>query len=151
MTKEKRSAVAAIEKNAVLVQEVAHKVWEYAELSLEETKSARLFCDVCRAQGFTVTEGISGIDTAFSASFGRGKPVIGILAEYDALSGLSQVAGSTEEKPFVPGGNGHGCGHNLLGAGALAAALGVKTYLEETGAEGTVILYGCPGDEGVAC
>ncbi len=150
MTKEKLSAAAAIETKTSLIQEVSDKVWEYAELSLEEVRSARLFCDVCKAEGFSVQEGVSGIDTAFAASYGHGKPVIGILAEYDALSGLSQVAGATKEEPFVPGGNGHGCGHNLLGAGALAAALGVKAYLEETGSEGTVILYGCPGEEGVA-
>ena len=93
---------------------------------------------------------ISGIETAFSASYGSGRPVIGILAEYDALSGLSQAAGCTEEKPLKEGGSGHGCGHNILGAGAMAAAIGVKAYLEQNQVEGTVILYGCPGEEGGA-
>ena len=92
----------------------------------------------------------AGIDTAFSAEFGNGSPRIGILAEYDALSGLSQEAGSLERKELISGGCGHGCGHNLLGAGALGAALGVKAYLEKTGHPGTVILYGCPGEEGGA-
>ena len=94
--------------------------------------------------------GICGIPTAFSASFGSGRPVIGILAEYDALSGLSQKGGALEREEAVPGGCGHGCGHNLLGAGALAAALGVKDYLERTKRPGTVVLYGCPGEEGGA-
>ena len=82
--------------------------------------------------------------------WGSGKPVIGFLAEYDALSGLSQEAGSTEYHELVKGGSGHGCGHNLLGAGAMAAAIGLKHYLAGTGKSGTVILYGCPGEEGVA-
>lgn len=101
-------------------------------------------------QGFTVEQGICGIETAFSASYGSGKPVIGILAEYDALSGLSQKGGCTEKAPLIPGGTGHGCGHNMLGAGALGAALGVKHYLQQTGCSGTVVLYGCPGEEGGA-
>lgn len=144
------AALTAIEEKAPLVEEVAHSIWEYAELSLLEYKSAALYCDVLRREGFAVTENLCNIPTAFSASYGSGKPVIGILAEYDALSGLSQAAGVTTHTPLTPGGSGHGCGHNLLGAGAMAAALGVKQYLKTTGASGTVILYGCPGEEGVA-
>ena len=94
--------------------------------------------------------GTSNIETAFAASYGHGHPYIGILAEYDALSGLSQEAGVTERKEIHAGGNGHGCGHNILGAGAFAAALGVKAYLEKNDISGTVILYGCPGEEGGA-
>lgn len=89
-------------------------------------------------------KGICGIPTAFSASFGSGKPVIGLLAEHDALSGLSQKGGGLEREETVSG----GCGHNMLGAGAFAAALGVKAYLEQTKAPGTLILFGCPGEEG---
>jgi len=87
---------------------------------LKEFKSAALYEEVLEKEGFRVEKGICGIETAFSASFGSGRPVIGILAEYDALSGLSQVAGGTERKEIVSGGCGHGCGHNLLGAGAFA-------------------------------
>ena len=112
--------------------------------------AAALFVKVLKAEGFQVEEGICGIPTAFSASFGSGGPVIGLLAEYDALSGLSQAAGSTAYHELVKGGSGHGCGHNLLGAGAMAAAIGLKHYLTQTGKSGTVILYGCPGEEGVA-
>ena len=150
MTKEKQAAIAAVEAKAALIADVADSVWSYAELSLQEEKSAAKYCEVLAREGFTVEAGICGIPTAFSASFGSGRPVIGILAEYDALSGLSQKAGSLCREELVPGGCGHGCGHNLLGAGALAAALGVKAYLEHTGCPGTVVLYGCPGEEGGA-
>lgn len=150
MTKEKQAAVAAIEEKADLVERVADRIWEYAELSLQEEKSAALYCETLEQEGFTVERGICGIPTAFSASYGSGRPIIGILAEYDALSGLSQKAGSVEREEIVPGGCGHGCGHNLLGAGAFAAALGVKAYLETTKQPGTVVLYGCPGEEGGA-
>ncbi|MBD5550193.1 MAG: amidohydrolase [Lachnospiraceae bacterium] len=150
MTPEKQAALTAIEEKKDMIIHVADSIWEYAELSLQEYKSCALYCEVLEKEGFQVKKGISGIDTAFSASFGSGKPVIGILAEYDALSGLSQKAGAVSREEIISGGNGHGCGHNLLGAGALAAALGVKAYLEQTEHSGTVILYGCPGEEGGA-
>lgn len=150
MSPEKQAALAAIEAKEDTITCIADSVWEYAELSLQEYKSCALYCEVLEKEGFQVERGICGIETAFSASFGNGRPVIGILAEYDALSGLSQKAGATEREELISGGNGHGCGHNLLGAGALAAAIGVKAYLEKAGGKGTVILYGCPGEEGGA-
>ena len=150
MTEEKRRAVAAIEEKAELIARTADSIWGFAELSLQEERSAALYCKTLEDEGFTVERGVCGIPTAFSASFGTGRPVIGILAEYDALSGLSQKGGSLIREELVPGGCGHGCGHNLLGAGAMAAAIGVKAYLEETKRPGTVVLYGCPGEEGGA-
>lgn len=150
MTHEKQTAVNAVEEKKELICQAADHIWSNPELSLMEDESAAYYCDILEKEGFRVERGICGIRTAFSASFGNGSPKIGILAEYDALSGLSQEAGSLEQKEIVPGGCGHGCGHNLLGAGAFGAALGVKTYLEETGHEGTVILFGCPGEEGGA-
>ena len=150
MTREKQAAIAAIEEKKELIASVADRIWEYAELSLQEEKSAALYCETLEKEGFTVEKGICNIPTAFSASYGSGRPIIGILAEYDALSGLSQKAGSTEREELVPGACGHGCGHNLLGAGAFAAALGVKAWLEATKQPGTVVLYGCPGEEGGA-
>ncbi len=150
MEKEKQAALAAIEEKKTLIAGVADQIWEYAELSLQEVKSAQLYCDVLEKEGFQVEKGICNIETAFSASYGNGGPVIGILAEYDALSGLSQKAGSLTREEVIPGGSGHGCGHNLLGAGAFAAALGVKAYLEAAKVPGTVVLYGCPGEEGGA-
>jgi len=150
MAGEKQNALAFIEEKKDLVCEIADKIWDYAELSLQETKSAALYCRALEKEGFAVQRGICGISTAFSASCGTGRPVIGILAEYDALSGLSQKGGATQREPLIGVGAGHGCGHNLLGAGAFAAALGVKRWLEETGKSGTVVLYGCPGEEGGA-
>ena len=150
MEEYKAAALAAIDEKAPLITDVADKIWDYAELSLQERRSAALYCAVLRGEGFAVEEGVCGIDTAFTASFGSGKPHIGILAEYDALSGLSQVGGSLTRETRPETDCGHGCGHNLLGAGALAAALGVKRYLEANPGRGTVALYGCPGEEGGA-
>ena len=150
MTAEKQSALQTIEEKRDLVIEIADKVWEFAELSLQEFKSAKTYCDALEAEGFEVERGTAGIETAFTASYGHGRPYIGVLAEYDALSGLSQEAGLTERKERCAGGNGHGCGHNLLGAGAFAAALGIKAYLEKNDISGTVLFYGCPGEEGGA-
>lgn len=150
MTREKETAIAAIEEKKEKITHIADCIWDYAELSLQEVRSAELYCRVLEEEGFQVERGICNIDTAFSASYGSGRPVIGILAEYDALSGLSQKAGSLTREELHAGGCGHGCGHNLLGAGAFAAALGVKAYLESSGNPGTVVLYGCPGEEGGA-
>ncbi len=150
MTQGKEQALAAIDAKAKLITDVADRIWEYAELSLQEVKSAGLYCEVLEKEGFQVKRGICNIETAFLASYGSGRPVIGILAEYDALSGLSQKAGALTREEITAGGCGHGCGHNLLGAGAFAAALGIKAYLETSGIQGTVELYGCPGEEGGA-
>ena len=143
-------ALNAIEEKKDLFFALSDEIWALAELSLEETGSAEAFCRLLPELGFSVTKNVSGIPTAFCGSYGQGSPVIGILGEFDALSGLSQEAGSPVRKPLVPGGNGHGCGHNLLGAGALAAAYGIKCFLEASQLPGTVIFFGCPGEEGVA-
>ena len=150
MDEKKLAALAAIDDNKDIFLSVSDQIWDYAELSLKEFQSAELYCKTLRELGFSVTEKLCGIDTAFCGSYGSGKPVIGILGEFDALSGLSQQAGATVPCPVQPDGSGHGCGHNLLGAGSMAAAVAVKAYLEKTGAPGTVIFYGCPGEEGGA-
>ena len=150
MTAQKQSALQTIEEKKSLIVGIADKVWEFAELSLQEFKSAETYCEALEKEGFDVERGTCNIETAFAASYGHGRPYIGILAEYDALSGLSQEGGLIERKEKNAGGNGHGCGHNLLGAGAFAAALGIKAYLEQNDVSGTVILYGCPGEEGGA-
>lgn len=133
---------------AEFYENTADEIWANPELSLKEYKAAALYCRILREHGFSVTEKLCGIDTAFCGAFGQGRPYIGILGEYDALSGLSQEAGATEHRPLLDGGNGHGCGHNLLGVGALAAAFAVKKYLADSGSSGTVIFFGCPGEEG---
>lgn len=150
MEQVKQQAISFIDNKADEIIDVNDKIWEYAELSLMEYKSMDLYCDVLEKNGFEVEKGISGVPTAFSGSYGSGHPIIGILAEYDALSGLSQVGGKTEKEELIPGGIGHGCGHNMLGAGALAAAFAVKKFLEDGKVSGTVIFYGCPGEEGGA-
>ena len=147
--KEQKSlAIESLDSMAKYFEELSDAIWEKAELSLKEFSSAKLYCDALRELGFTVTEGLCGIPTAFCGSYGSGRPVIGILGEYDALSGLAQEAGIAEKRAVPGNGCGHGCGHNLLGAGSLAAAVAVKRFLEQSGRSGTVIFYGCPGEEG---
>ena len=140
----------AVEEKAPVITGLSDKIWEYAELSMMEAKSAAEYIAVLKAEGFRVQENLCGISTAFSGSFGCGKPVIGFLGEFDALSGLSQAAGISQPQPLTEGGCGHGCGHNLLGAGALGAAIAVKKAIEAGHLQGTVVFYGCPGEEGCA-
>ena len=129
---------------------LAREIWGYAELSYEETKSAAALIAALKQEGFTIEEGIADIPTAFTATYqcGSGKPVVGFLAEYDALSGLSQKAGCPVQEAVQEGGAGHGCGHNLLGAGCYAAAVALKDYLIKEKKDGTVIFFGCPAEEG---
>lgn len=126
---------------------LSDKIWECPETAFGEFQSEAALVEFFKSEGFRVKEKAYGVETAFTAEYGNGSPRIGILGEFDALSGLSQVADLVEKQAKVPGACGHGCGHNLLGAGAAAAALAVKKYLED-GHEGTVIFYGCPGEEG---
>jgi len=130
--------------------ELSDRIWSYAELAYAEHRSAADIEAVLRAEGFRVESGIAGIPTALVGEAGQGGTVIAILGEYDALPGLSQEAGLAQYRP-VPGEcNGHGCGHNLLGSGALLAASALKAWLEHTGTPGRVRFYGCPAEEGGA-
>ena len=126
---------------------VGDLVWEYAEIGFKEFQSAKALTDVLKAEGFAVQEGVAGIPTAFVASWGEGKPIIGLLGEYDALPALKHAAGDPAESSEIVSENGHGCGHNLLGAGALGAAVAVKDYMQAHGLKGTIRYYGCPGEE----
>ncbi|AQV94012.1 amidohydrolase [Cupriavidus necator] len=129
---------------------MSDQIWNLAELRYEEFASAKLHIETLEAAGFRVTRGVADIPTAFVAEAGNGGPVIGILGEYDALSGLSQEAGALTCKPSseISNGNGHGCGHHLLGTAAHLAAAAVKEHLERSGQPGTVRFYGCPAEEG---
>ena len=147
---DKQKLYDIVEAKAATITSLSDKIWEYAELSLLEYKSTAAYVKLLKEEGFTVTENLCGIPTAFSGTYGSGKPVIGILGEYDALSGLSQEAWATEKKPLSPDGCGQGCGHNLLGAGAVGAAIAVKEAIKAGDLSGTVIFYGCPGEEGCA-
>ena len=148
MDKEKQAALAAIDGAADGLCALSDLIWDHPETAFEEQVSAAALMDALGRAGFAVTENVGGIRTAFTGRFGAGRPVIGILGEFDALSGLSQEAGCCAQKAVLPGGAGHGCGHNLLGVGSLAAAIAVRDWLLRTGAPGTVVYYGCPGEEG---
>lgn len=135
------------EKREQLIR-VSDCIWEYAETKFEEFRSAELICKTLEEEGFNVERGVAGLETAFIGNYGNGGPVIAILGEYDALPGLSQVRGQATQIPIEKSGNGHGCGHNLLGTGALAAAIAVRQYMKENQLQGTVRYYGCPAEEG---
>lgn len=128
--------------------EISCRIWDYAELKFDEVKSAEEIASFLEGEGFSTTRGIAGMPTAFSASWGKGSPVIGFLGEYDALSGLSQEANIAEKRPVSGQECGHGCGHNLLGVAAAGAALKLRDYLKENERLGTVVFFGCPGEEG---
>ena len=139
-----------VDQKSSVLTELSDKIWEYAELSMLEYKSAEAYIQLLEQEGFTVEKELCGIPTAFSGTFGSGSPKIGILGEYDALSGLSQKAGVAHREELVKGGCGQGCGHNLLGAGALGAAIAIKEQIKAGNLSGTVVFYGCPGEEGCA-
>ena len=129
---------------------LSDRVWEMPEICYTEFRSAAEHRKMLEEEGFRITENVAGIPTAVMGEAGEGGPVIAILGEYDALPGLSQVAGIAEPKELVAGGHGHGCGHNMLGSAALLAATAVKNYLAASGIKGRVRYYGCPAEEGGA-
>ncbi|MEZ7171709.1 M20 family metallopeptidase [Sporosarcina sp. OR05] len=126
---------------------LSDKIWEVPELYFEEHQSSAYLIEGLEEEGFHVERGVAGLNTSFVGSFGTGKPVVAVLGEFDALPGLSQKKGLSCHDPVVENGNGHGCGHNLLGTGAFAAAVAVKEYMEQNGLQGTVRYYGCPAEE----
>jgi aminobenzoyl-glutamate utilization protein B len=127
--------------------DIARQIWAFAEVGYQEAKSSALLQQQLRAAGFQVTAGVAGIPTAFVATFGTGRPIIGIVGEFDALPGLSQEAQTAMRHAIEENAPGHGCGHNLLGTGALAAAVAVKAWLA-SGHPGTLRYYGTPAEEG---
>ena len=129
-----------------LYDSLQKRIWNYAETGYKEFKSAEQWASFLEGEGFKVERGVAGIPTAFVASFGSGSPVIGMMAEYDALAGMSQDT-VPYRKPLVEGANGHGCGHNLLGTGSVAGAVAAAKWLA-AGHKGTVTLFGCPAEEG---
>lgn len=138
-----------IDDQAQLLRDVSDAIWDLAELPYAEYQSSRLLCGILEEKGFQVTRGVAGIPTAFTATYGTTGPSLGVLAEYDALSGYSQV-GELGQKQSIPGkDSAHGCGHNLFAAGSLAAVLAVQSYIRETGF-GKITLFGCPAEEGGA-
>ncbi len=146
----KQALYDTVENRTAVLTDLSDRIWEYAELSMQEHRSAAAYIQVLNEEGFTVEDKLCGMPTAFLGRYGSGKPVIGILGEYDALSGLSQVPCSATKEALIPGGSGHGCGHNLLGAASLGAAIAVKEQIKAGRLHGTVVFYGCPGEEGCA-
>ena len=142
----KGTALGWIDDNADTLRRVNRAIWTYAETGLEESKSAKELMDLLRANGFAIEAGVSGMPTAFVASYGSGRPIIGILAEYDALPGLSQDA-VAERKERAGAAAGHGCGHSVFGTASTAAAIAVRKAMESGGARGTIRLYGTPAEE----
>lgn len=127
--------------------DLARALWDYAEVGYQETRSSALMQKTLADEGFSITAGVAGIPTAFVAEYGNSGPVIGILAEFDALPGINQDAVETRS-PIEGKGAGHACGHNLFGAGSVSAAIAVRHWLQETGNEGRVRVYGTPAEEG---
>ena len=145
-----KSVVAQnIEEGAERYGALAQQIWDLAELGYLEEQSSALLKAELRSAGFRIQEGVAGMPTAFIAEWGRGGPIIGILAEYDALPGISQDR-VPERQPHPILTAGHACGHHLFGAGSVAAAVAVRHWLEASGSPGTIRLYGTPAEEGGA-
>ena len=143
-----RSVVlASIDAKASAYGDVAMKIWSFAEVGYQEAKSSALLQEQLKGAGFDVKSGVADMPTAFTATWGSGKPVIGIIGEFDALPGLSQTA-SPDRKAVVQNGAGHGCGHHLFGTASTAAAIAVKEWLIANKRSGTLRFYGTPAEEG---
>ncbi|MFP3951384.1 MAG: M20 family metallopeptidase [Candidatus Bathyarchaeia archaeon] len=142
----KELALEWVDENRERLAEISDEIWEYAELGYVEFKSSKLLAEELEDHGFQVEMGVAGIPTAFVATWGEGKPVIGVMGEYDALPGLSQKAVPYKE-PIERGEPGHGCGHNIHGTSGMGGAIALKYAMEETGIQGTVKFFGCPAEE----
>ena len=145
----KNAVLASVEKHQQELIKLSDQVWGFAETAMRETRSSKVLADYAEAQGFKVTRGVADIPTAFIAEFGSGKPIIGVLGEFDALPGLSQKAQPTKEA-LVTGAPGHGCGHNMFGAASLGAALSIKELIAAGKLKGTIRFYGTPAEEDLA-
>ena len=144
----KQAAVASIDHQQPELVQMADQIWAFAETALREVQSAAVLADYAEAQGFKVERGVADMPTAFIATYGMGKPVIGVMGEYDALPGISQKAQPTQETR-VEGAAGHGCGHNLFGTASLAAAVAIKELIADGQLNGTIRFYGTPAEEAV--
>lgn len=146
LTKNKKALVASITKHKTALIHISDKIWSAAETAFEETKSSEILADYAEKQGFKVERGVAEMPTAFVATYGSGSPVISILGEFDALPGISQKAQPTKS-PLKEGAAGHGCGHNLFGAGSLGAAIAIKELIAAGKIKGTVKFFGTPSEE----
>ena len=148
LSESKQAVIASVDKHTQELTRLSDQIWAFAETALREHQSSKLLADYAESQGFRVERGVSGMPTAFIATYGSGRPIIGILGEYDALPGISQKASPIKE-PLKAGAAGHGCGHNLFGAGSMGAALAVKELIQQGKLKGTIRFYGTPAEESV--
>ncbi|WP_036384795.1 amidohydrolase [Muricauda sp. MAR_2010_75] len=144
---EKQAIINDMESKYGHYAKIAMELWENPELGYLEENSSALFQEELKKAGFAIEKGVAGIPTAFTATYGSGSPVIGILGEFDALPGMSQSA-EPFKKARVVGAPGQACGHHLFGAGSLAAAISIKDWLKSSGKSGTIRFYGTPAEEG---
>jgi aminobenzoyl-glutamate utilization protein B len=146
VNEKKRAVIEFIDKNYSELTHLSDRIWSYKEIAFQEDQSSKALSEYAMKQGFRLTRGVADIPTAFVAEFGSGKPVIGILGEFDALPGLSQKAVPVKE-PVDEGGPGHGCGHNLFGVASLGAATAIKELIESGQLQGTIRFFGTPAEE----
>jgi len=146
LSSSKKDIVKSVEKHRSNLIKLSDEIWALAETAFEENKSAELLANYAEKEGFKVERGVAGMPTAFVATYGSGKPVISVLGEFDALPGISQKAEPTKQ-PLNEGAAGHGCGHNLFGAGSLGAAIAVKELIQSGKIKGTVKFFGTPSEE----
>nr|WP_299340014.1 amidohydrolase [Allomuricauda sp.] len=146
MSSDKKAIINSVEKHKQNLIQISDSIWALAETAFDEHESSRILADYAEKNGFNVERGVAGMPTAFVASYGSGSPVISVLGEFDALPGISQRAQPTKEA-LSEGAAGHGCGHNLFGAGSLGAAIAVKELIEEGRIKGTVKFFGTPSEE----
>ena len=145
----KQDAIQYLSDSAVIRKygEISDAIWNYAELGMQEFNSSALLIKTLESEGFTIDRGVAGMPTCFVATWGKGKPVIGILGEFDALPGLSQKAGLPFKEPVVNGAPGHGCGHNMMGTAGISAAIAVRKSMEKNHLQGTIKFFGSPAEE----
>ncbi len=146
VNKLKKDLLNSIEEKTLELTSLSDNIWEAAEVAFREDKSAEYLIEYAEANGLTIERGLAGMPTAFTASYGKGKPVIGIIGEFDALPGLSQTTAPYRDE-LIEGGAGHGCGHNLFGTASLGAAIAIKELIEKGSIEGTVKFFGTPAEE----
>ena len=146
ISKNKKAIINSIEEKKEKLIEISDNIWEAAETSLEEFKSSKYLSDYAEQNGFSVERGVAGMPTAFVARYGSGRPVIGIMGEFDANAGISQKKQPTKET-LHEGAAGHGCGHNLFGTASLGAAITIKELIQKGEISGTIVYYGTPAEE----
>ena len=146
MSKNKKAIVASVEKHKTELIKISDSIWAAAEIAFEESESSEILASYAEKNGLKVTRGVANIPTAFTATYGTGKPVISILGEFDALPGISQKA-QPEKEAYEEGAAGHGCGHNMFGTSSLGAAIAIKELMAEGKLKGTIKFLGTPAEE----